>query len=153
MIPKSEILESKLSPGISSYMLLNKSNYFQKADRFIELTKLFTSSSIIDKLSLWYDMIVQPIYTLISCLFYGGEFSVFTIFDIQKCIGIWKEWFEFKQLAFEIRQWMKIVQTMDGPFISTNDATYHVYVYADAMERLSIALKERVKKAFRPRFF
>ena len=40
------------------------------------------------------------------------------------------------ELREEINSWISIVKKVDGPWISTNDSQYHLYVYADAMQRL-----------------
>jgi hypothetical protein len=53
---------------------------------------------------------------------------------------------EFDSLNSEIREWTRIVKSVGGPFISANDSTYHVFVYADAMERLRSGLFGLSKK-------
>jgi hypothetical protein len=41
-----------------------------------------------------------------------------------------------RQLRSEIHMWISLVRSIGGPFIASNDAEYHVFVYADAMQRL-----------------
>jgi len=146
MIPSSEHLQKKLNKPIVEYILLNHSNYFQQAERFVELTKTFVRESFLEQMFLWVEMVIQPLVSIIMMIFFGKEVSIFTLFEIQKLTSIWYKWFEFKQLAFQIRQWRNVVQSVGGPFISTNDANYHVYVYADGMQRLSLVLSEKLRK-------
>jgi hypothetical protein len=37
-----------------------------------------------------------------------------------------------------VREWTNIVRAVGGPFISTNDAKYHIYVYADGMQEFTL---------------
>lgn len=146
MIPESQDLQKRLNKPLVEYILLNHSNYFQQAERFVELTKIFVREGFLEQMFLWIEMVIQPILSIIMMLFFGKEPNIFTALEIQKLISIWYKWFEFKQLAFQIRQWRNIVQSVGGPFIATNDANYHVYVYADGMQRLSLVLSEKLRK-------
>ena len=146
MIPSSEDLQRKLNRSNVEYILLNHSNYFQQAERFVELTKIFVRESFLEQMFLWIEMVIQPLLSIAMMVFFGKELNIFTILEIQKLGSIWYKWFEFKQLAFQIRQWRNIIQSVGGPFISTNDANYHVYVYADGMQRLSLVLSEKLRK-------
>jgi hypothetical protein len=55
---------------------------------------------------------------------------------IHKTVSLWVDWIRYKELDSEIHEWIKIVKSNGGPFISTNDVSYHTYVYADGMQRL-----------------
>jgi len=55
---------------------------------------------------------------------------------IHKTVTMWIDWFQYYNITQETLEWKKFVQTAGGPFISTNDPTYHMYVYADGMQRL-----------------
>ena len=57
--------------------------------------------------------------------------------SFQKCGKIWYDWIRFKELQKMLREWVAIVRSIGGPFISANDAEYHMFVYADAMQRIS----------------
>lgn len=137
-----------------SYLVLNyNTSYFAKAEEYIQLQKIFMKETLLENLSMWIDMIIYPIYVLGSILFFKQSISVFMISSIHKCVTMWINWIRYKILNSEMRTWMNIVRSMGGPFISTNDPTYHMYVYADGMVRLedrllrhSIFSKERTKR-------
>jgi len=115
-----------------SKMILLESDYFEKADKYVELSRVFLKESWLEKLSLWIDMVIHPIYLL----YIFEKPTIMFMFSLYKCINIWLDWFEFQMLNADLREWVNIVRFIDGPFISTNDPTYHVFVYADGMERL-----------------
>jgi len=119
-----------------TYMILNNKPYFKLADEFVTLEQRFKKESRFETLMLWVDMLLYPIYTLCSILFFGKRMDIFTILSAQKTFTIWTDWVRYKQLQREIHEWTKIVRSVGGPFISTNDETYHVFVYADGMQRL-----------------
>lgn len=137
-----------------SYLILNyNTSYFAKAEEYIQLQKIFMKETFLENLSVWVDMIVYPIYILVSTLIFRQSISVFMISSIHKFVTMWINWLRYKSLNSEMRTWMNIVRSMGGPFISTNDPTYHMYVYADGMTRLesnllrqSILTKERAKR-------
>lgn len=54
----------------------------------------------------------------------------------HKTISKWHQYLRYIELKYETNEWKAIVQSIGGPFISTNDDKYHVYVYADGMQRL-----------------
>jgi hypothetical protein len=61
------------------------------------------------------------------------------VFGIVKAYTCWKDLFRYFQLQTEIETWFFIVKLFGGPWISTNDSEYHIYVYADAMERIVLS--------------
>lgn len=140
---------------MTEYILLNTQNYFKVADEYVTLEKKFKQETVFEKLSLWMDMILYPLFMICSSVFYGKKMDMFTVITAHKTFAIWKDWIRYKTIQTEIREWKKIVTSNGGPFISTNDETYHVFVYADGMQRLYNALfaprshvltKERVKR-------
>ena len=74
------------------------------------------------------------------------DFSPFYVFSLVKTYQLWIDWFRFKELGQTIKEWTKIVKSLNGPWISTNNPDYHVFVYADGMERIKYALLTRPKK-------
>jgi len=62
--------------------------------------------------------------------------GIFNMLSIHKTITLWQDWFEYQTLTKHVHRWMNIVRPIGGPFIATNDPDYHVYVYADAMQRI-----------------
>jgi len=145
MIPTNQELRKRITLGGSSYILL-ETDYFKKAEQFVQLQTIFIQDSYVGKISLWVDMIVSPIISIIMFCMYGETPSMFSLLSFQKCGKLWYQWFEFKILAEEIRVWRQIIKDVKGPFIATNDPTYQVYVYADAMERLRSSLLGLSKK-------
>jgi hypothetical protein len=106
----------------------------------VKLQSIFIKETAIEIASLWLEMVISPLASLLYCLWYKVSPSIFTILSLQKTLQLWSDWFRFKYLAAEIREWTNIVRSIGGPFISTNDPLYHIYVYADAMQRLNTSL-------------
>lgn len=150
MIPNSKSIRNLISQSHIEYCLSNSPTYFAIADEYVELQKKFLKEDLVSHLSLWVDMVIYPLFTLISILFFGSEVTVFTGLTIQKTIQLWQEWFRYKHLTKKIREWMNVVRSIGGPFISTNDPTYHMYVYADTMMRLhaAVTFSEKCAKRF-----
>lgn len=150
MIPTSQKLNSRLDSNIIYNLILGPSNYFQIADEYVSLQKIFVKETLFEKVGLWFDMIISPLITLIQWFFSGNSFDIFTLLSFQKVFTLWKDWFRMKYLQTIIRQWKQIVKEVGGPFITCNDAEYHVFVYADAMQRVLDSLlltKKRAKRA------
>jgi len=106
-----------------------KNTYFALAEEYVFLESIFEDYFYL------IDMIVYPIYVLIQliCL----EPSPMFIFGLVKTYQMWVDWFRFQTLKSEIQIWKMIVKKLKGPWISTNNPKYHVFVYADAMQRIS----------------
>jgi hypothetical protein len=125
-----------MSLQINQYLILNKKRYFSIAEEFVNLKKLFKLETLFEKVSFWIDMVIYPIYTFISILFYRQQLGIMTIISIHKTVTKWQQYFRYMELKSDIDEWKTIVRSVGGPFISTNDDTYHSYVYADGMQRL-----------------
>jgi len=136
----------RVNQTTSNYILLNGKSFFEKAEEFVELQTKFIKETFYEKLSLWVDMIISPLITLVMCLYSKELPSVFTMISLQKVVSLWYDWVRFKIMAQDVGEWVSIVRSVGGPFISTNDPTYHVYVYADGMERLRNSLFRFSKK-------
>ena len=125
-----------MSLQISQYLVLNKKRYFSIAEEFVNLEKLFKLETLFEKVTFWIDMVIYPIYTFISILFYHQQLGIMTIISIHKTVTKWQQYFRYLELKSEINEWKAIVRSVGGPFISTNDDTYYSYVYADGIQRL-----------------
>lgn len=112
--------------------LLNQSDYFAIADKFVTFQKKFVVSTLFENIVLWVDMIIYPVFLL-----WWNPLSIMTGFAIYKALKLWIEWYSFRFYARLIKNWVYLVRSCGGPFISTNDPSYHVFVYADGMQRLS----------------
>jgi len=124
-------------------MILLETNYFEKAENHVELSRIFLKENWWESLSLWIDMIVYPIYSLFYFIYFEEKPTIFTMISLYKAFNLWSQWFDFQTLNEDIREWTNIVRSVDGPFISTNDPTYHVYVYADGMQRLTHSFQRK----------
>jgi hypothetical protein len=125
-----------MSSTINQYLILNKKSYFQIADEFVKLTQLFKNETTLEKLNFWVDMVIYPILTIVSIIFFNQKMGVFTIISIHKTVTKWQQYLRFLELKHETDEWKTLVKSVGGPFISTNDDMYHMYVYADGMQRL-----------------
>ena len=139
MIPSNEEIYKRLSKTTINSTLLNGGDYFKLVEEYTELQKVFDPSDLISKIMIWVEMIVQPLYTIVQAII-SKDFQLFSLLSLNKSITLWKDWFRWKELEKLIREWVRIVRSIGGPFISTNDASYHMYVYADAMQRIQNTL-------------
>jgi hypothetical protein len=143
-------LQKVLTSEIIQYILLNDKNYFEIADEYTSLQGKFINKSLIEYAGLIFEMLITPLIIIVKSVLYGDYPSVFTLISSQKTFVLWKEWFRMKQLQTIIREWASITRAVNGPFISCNDAQYHTFIYADAMQRiynlLSLVSKERAKR-------
>lgn len=140
MIPESSEIKKRLRPEQTIHFVLYPQNYFENAEEFIRLSNIFVRETFFEKVSLWVEMVISPIISLCMSLYSKTPPSFFTMLSLQKCFQLWQDWFEFRRLVNVVREWTNIVRAVGGPFISTNDAKYHVYVYADGMQRIQNAL-------------
>lgn len=123
--------------NISTYLVLNKKKYFSIREEYAGLQQLFQKETVLEKLSIVFDMIIYPLFTLGSIILYNQEIGLLTVLSIQKTVSIWFNWIRYMELSQEINEWKNIVRSIGGPFISCNDPTYHVYVYADGMRKIT----------------
>lgn len=140
MIPTSKELAQKLNPLLIEKILLLPSNYFAIADEFTTLQKIFVTETFLESIMLWVDMVIAPLFNIIKAILSMKPPELFTMLSLQKAFTLWKDWFRFKELRLMIREWILISRSVGGPYISTNDAEYHTFVYADAMVRIQNAL-------------
>lgn len=149
MIPPNQHLRKQLTPAICYQILMHPKNYFTIADEYVSLQRVFSRDTLLGKLELWVEMIITPLVMLCSAIMNMSMPDMFQMMSLQKCIQLWKDWFHMRELRSEIHSWMPIVRSVGGPFIASNDAEYHVFVYADGMQRLHdllILSKERTKR-------
>lgn len=146
MIPSLSKLRGKVCLDHTKTIITNSSSYFSIAEEYVELQQIFISDSFLETINLWIDMVIYPIYTFISSILKGETPGVLSLLSVKKCIDLWQKWFRYKELSQRISEWKTIVSSIGGPFITTNDPTYHVFVYADAMTRLHTALLSTTEK-------
>lgn len=149
MIPSNQELRKRLTPEICYQLVMSPAHYFSIADEYVSLQKIFSRDTLLEKLELWIEMIISPLIMIGMLVWDWKAPDMFQLMSMQKCVQLWKDWFRMRELRSEIHVWMRIVRSIGGPFISANDAEYHVFVYADAMQRLRDSLlvtKERTKR-------
>jgi hypothetical protein len=130
MIPTAKQLRKKIK---KLKVKVEKKPYFSLVQEYIELEKKFLRPWL-ELFPLCVEMILYPLYILY--LFIQGDFSPLSMLSLIKTYETWMEYFEYRRLKVELHSYITIVKKVGGPWISTNDSTYHWYVYADAMERL-----------------
>lgn len=146
MIPKGGDLLQRVCHTHVQFLLLHGPDYFSLADEYVTLQKIFVKDGIHDTIGIWFDMIVSPILTILHSIWKQVYPNILTILSFQKCVTLWKQWFRFQDLKKQVREWMNIVRSIGGPFISSNDPEYHIFVYADGMQRLHHALCAAISK-------
>jgi len=135
MIPSNLDLFSRLNRDQIQKILLSPHNYFTLVEEYINLQKVFEPQNLLETASLWFDMLVSPVMIIVQSIM-NRTIQILSILSFQKCINLWKDWLRWRELQTVLREWVKIIRAIGGPFISTNDANYHMYVYADAMQRI-----------------
>lgn len=140
MIPENKLLRGRLTVGLVNDILLMPNNYFQLAEEYVSLQKIFSRETLLEKIEIWMEMIISPLMMIAFSIFNGQSPDILSILSLQKCITLWKDWFRMRELRSIMQKWIRIVRTIGGPFIASNDAEYHMFVYADAMQRLHDSL-------------
>ena len=128
-----------MTQQILSKMILSKPTHFETAEEFVQLNKVFTKDNLLDRIMVWFEMVISHLLTLLSALYYGEAPSIFTMMSLYKTVSMWNDWIYFQFLKAEVHEWTSIVKSIGGPFIATNDPVYHAYVYADGMQRIHYA--------------
>jgi hypothetical protein len=151
MIPDNKLLRQRLTVGLINDILLSPTNYFELADEYVSLQRIFSRDTLLEKLELWMEMIISPLMMFAFSFFKGESPDILSILSLQKCITLWKDWFRMRELRDIMQKWIRIIRTIGGPFIASNDAEYHMFVYADGMQRLHDSLflitKESAKRS------
>ena len=120
---------------LTQHIVLHSQNYFQIAEEFVHLHGLFKQDTLFETLNFWIDMVFYPLYLILSTIWFEQPIGMFTMLSIHKIVSKWQQYVTFLQLQHETNEWRRLIHSIGGPFISTNDDTYHMYVYADGMQR------------------
>ena len=115
---------------------MHPKNYFQIADEYVSLQTVFLRDTWLESIELWIEMIVTPLIMFGMAILNQSMPDMFQLMSLQKCAQLWKDWFRMRELKQEIHMWIETIRSIGGPFIASNDAKYHVFVYADGMQRL-----------------
>lgn len=138
----------QITPEICYEILMRPKNYFSIADEYVSLQKIFSRDTLLEKIEIWTEMVISPLIMFVMAIWNWTGLDMFQMMSLQKCFQLWKDWFRMRELRSEIHSWIRIIRSIGGPFIACNDAEYHVFVYADGMQRLHdllIVPKERTK--------
>ena len=126
----------RVTAPVLTQIILNDSSYFEIAEDYTEFNKKFNPSGYYSIISLWVEMIISPIISIIIMIVHQEPPGIFNMLSIHKTITLWQDWVEYQTLKHHVHRWTNIVRSIGGPFIATNDPDYHAYVYADAMQRI-----------------
>ena len=107
----------------------NSTDFFKDTNEYFDLRRKFQGIFI------WFDMIVAPLITIVSFLLYG-TYDLFAILGFWKALTAFQSWLRYRYLMSRLKVWKALVNENGGPQISTNDPEYHIFVYADGMQRL-----------------
>jgi hypothetical protein len=120
------------------------SNPFVIAEQYIQLRKVWSPKSMGDYMMRINELIVTPLITIFFILTENVDFLGFASALFSTIKG-WMEFFRYSSLRFEMQQMYLDCMKNGGPFISTNDADYLPYVYADAVLRADMRRQDSVK--------
>jgi hypothetical protein len=129
MIPTNRTIRARLRNPIPI-----PSDPFALAEEYVQLSREFMCSSWTDLARLCLHLFGSIFYTLAQLVM--GTWSWMSILSLTNPIQTWIRGWRFLTLQQVVDQWVVAVRSVGGPFISTNDPTYHVYVYADAIQRM-----------------
>jgi len=122
---------------VSKNLKLEEENYFELAEEYVELSSRFYCESFVELVYLWLDMVFYPLYLLFQiCM---QEFSIMSVMSVAKTYQLWIDWFRLQELIQKIDHWKLVVRCLGGPWITSNDITFHVFVYADGMQRIKLS--------------
>lgn len=129
MLPDWKKLQKK-----SRKLAVPQDDFFAISEEFTELSKKFNCDDVVESFYLWFDMLLYPIYIIVR--FCMQDFSPMFIITLIKTYQLWADWFRFKEIEAKVKTWKNTVQSLGGPWISSNNPDLHVFVYADGMERI-----------------
>lgn len=108
--------------------------YFGLSEEYVALKSKLQCEELLDKLYLWFDMVIYPIYIVIRlCML---DFSAMYVLTLVKTYQLWIDWLRLQELERKVDSWRTTVRSAGGPWISANNPELHVFVYADGMERI-----------------
>jgi hypothetical protein len=129
MIPSFKQIKKKSNP-------IEKKEYFALTEEYRTLQKKFEVTGF-ELFFLVVDLFVYPLYMIYQIS--EGDNSYMHIFAAMKTYELWSDLLRYLELTVETDLWILLVKLAGGPWISTNDPDYHLFVYADAMERIYLS--------------
>lgn len=125
-----------MEPNIISHLILRPGTYFEDADNYVRLHKIYKPDDWLSKISIWLEMIVSPLFSIVSAIYNEELPGILTVIGMYKTVWLWIEWVLYKELSQEVSAWVSHVRQIGGPFISTNDPSYQAFVYAHTMQQM-----------------
>jgi hypothetical protein len=125
-----------MEPNIISHLILRPGTYFEDADNYVRLHKIYKPDDWLSKISIWLEMIVSPLFSIVSAIYNEELPGILTVIGMYKTVWLWIEWVLYKELSQEVSAWVNHVRQIGGPFISTNDPSYQAFVYAHTMQQM-----------------
>ena len=93
MIPHQSHLKSRVTSESLAYVITRGETYFETAEEFVRLNKIFSYQGIFAYVSLWADMIISPLITILMAIYYQEPPGIFSVISIQKTVNLWSDWF------------------------------------------------------------
>jgi hypothetical protein len=125
-----------MQSNIVSHIILRPGTYFEDADNYVRLHKIYNPDDLLSQISIWIEMILSPLFTILSALYNQELPGVLSLIGIYKTVWLWIEWVLYKELSHEVSLWVSHVRELGGPFISTNNPSYQAFVYAHTMQKM-----------------
>lgn len=123
-----------------SLLILESNSYFEMAEEHFHLKKDFQIETVSQKITLLLDMLILPVISFLNIVLRDPSGLMTLGTTLNKAVRLWIKWFKYRDLNEKMRDWIRCVKNAGGPFISTNDSDYHMFVYADGMQRLKNSL-------------
>ena len=125
-----------METNIYSHVIVRPGTYFEDADNYVRLHKIYKPDDWLSKISIWLEMIVSPLFSIVSAIYNEELPGILTVIGMYKTVWLWIEWVLYKELSQEVSAWVNHVRQIGGPFISTNDPSYQAFVYAHTMQQM-----------------
>jgi hypothetical protein len=130
------------SQRLINYFIHNAKPYFQEAEEFIALSDTYGKQYNMAM----FDMYVSPLLMVLTILYTKKRPNAVSLLGLHRIIQSWIDYFRYIELRKRFHHWNQIINAVGGPYISTNDPTYHPYVIAEAMYRTQTSLFTNRKK-------
>jgi hypothetical protein len=130
------------NPRLINYFIHNAKPYFKDADDYIRLSKTYAKQDLM----ILFDMYASPLILVLTVILTKKPPSMLSLLSVHRIFQVWIEYFRYKTLKSQFCQWNQIVNAVGGPYIATNDPTYHAYVIADGMQRTQTSIFTSRKK-------
>jgi hypothetical protein len=119
-------------------MRLPPESTFPLAEEYMQLQEKLEPEGWMGQLLLLNDMVFQPVWLFVQWVVWGRPSHFAILSCLVRTVQIWSSWARYQVLRDTARNWVLLTKLAGGPFIGCNDPKYHVFVYAEAIERLRL---------------